>query len=192
VVEKIRNFEGSGLFSWIFLRLGTFLELFFKFQGPNCKIRHYGLILKKMRGLSAKCQKKEFPGIILLKKNPWTKSTSPWTAPARSTVDWQPLPRSGAHRSLGSGHSGAQGHRGWGGGRGVGVGEPIKGLTGGWAAARWSGDGGKRRRQSVLGEVGVAGVSVVMAGGAPHPFIGPGRRGAASGNGLNAIEGKAA
>jgi hypothetical protein len=34
-VEKIWNFEVSMLFSWIFLRLGTFLELFFKFQGPN-------------------------------------------------------------------------------------------------------------------------------------------------------------
>jgi hypothetical protein len=43
------------------------------------------------------------------------------------------------------------------------------------------------------------GVSVVMAEGAPHPFIGAGRRGAAGGgretgisNGLNAIEGRAA
>jgi hypothetical protein len=42
-------------------------------------------------------------------------------------------------------------------------------------------------------------VSVVMAGGAPHPFIGAGRRGAAGGGretaggiGLNAIEGEAA
>jgi hypothetical protein len=63
------------------------------------------------------------------------------------------------------------------------------------------------RRRSVLGEVGCglrseqrrAGVSVVMAGGAPHPFIGAERRGVvggggetASDNGLNAIEGGAA
>jgi hypothetical protein len=77
VVEKIWNFKISALFLWIFMRLGTFLELVFKFQGPNCKIRDCGLILKKMRGLSAKCRKLEFSGIVFLKKNPWTKSTSP-------------------------------------------------------------------------------------------------------------------
>jgi hypothetical protein len=33
-----------------------------------------------MRGLSAKCRKLEFPGMVFLKKNPWTKCTSPWTA----------------------------------------------------------------------------------------------------------------
>jgi hypothetical protein len=32
VVEMMRNFEVSGLFLWIFLMLGTFLELFFKFS----------------------------------------------------------------------------------------------------------------------------------------------------------------
>jgi hypothetical protein len=64
VVGKIWNFKFSGLFLWIFLRLRTFLELFSKFQGPNCEIRDYGLILEKMRGLSATCQKMEFQGII--------------------------------------------------------------------------------------------------------------------------------
>jgi hypothetical protein len=36
-VEKIWIFEVSGLFLWIFLRLGTFLELLFKFQGLTAK-----------------------------------------------------------------------------------------------------------------------------------------------------------
>jgi hypothetical protein len=37
VVEKIRNVEVSELFLWIFLRLGTFLELFFKFPDLTVK-----------------------------------------------------------------------------------------------------------------------------------------------------------
>jgi hypothetical protein len=37
VVEKIWNFEVSELFLWIFLRLATFLELFFKFPDLTAK-----------------------------------------------------------------------------------------------------------------------------------------------------------
>jgi hypothetical protein len=37
VVEKIWNFEVSGLFLWIFLRLGTFLELFSISMGLTAK-----------------------------------------------------------------------------------------------------------------------------------------------------------
>jgi hypothetical protein len=36
-VEKIRNFHVSGLLLWIFLRLGTFLELLYKFLGLTVK-----------------------------------------------------------------------------------------------------------------------------------------------------------
>jgi hypothetical protein len=49
-----------------------------------------------------------------------------------------------AHRSLSFGHSSAQGCQPRGGGWGDGVGEPVKGLTGGRAVARWPGDGGER------------------------------------------------
>jgi hypothetical protein len=37
VVEKVRIFEVLELFLWIFLRLGTFLELFFKFPDLTVK-----------------------------------------------------------------------------------------------------------------------------------------------------------
>jgi hypothetical protein len=158
---------------WIFLRLWTFLRIIFKFRGPNCKIRDCGLILQKLRGLSAKCQKLEFPGIVFLKENPWTKSMSPWTASARSTVDRRPLPRSGAHRSSASGHSGARelrprvgGEEGRAGELNDGVvaaREAVEGrLTGGGASTRkGDGEGTLRAKRGSVG-----GVRVFTEGGA--------------------------
>jgi hypothetical protein len=104
------------------------------FQTPrsDCKSMDCGLILKKPRGLSAKCPKLDFPGIVFLKENPWTESTSPWTAPAQSTVDRRPLPCSGARRSSSSGRSGARELRPRGRGEEGRVDEP----NGGVAAAR--------------------------------------------------------
>jgi hypothetical protein len=82
--------------------------IFFQIPGSDCKFMNCGLISKKPRGLSAKCTKLDFPGIVFLKENPWTESASPWTTPAWSTVDRRPLPRSGAHRSSASGRFGAR------------------------------------------------------------------------------------
>jgi hypothetical protein len=82
VVEKRCNFEVSGLFLWIFLRLGTLLELFFKNQGSNYEIMDCGLILEKPKGFFAK-----LPGIIdfeiiFVRKKPWTRSTGHGPRPA--------------------------------------------------------------------------------------------------------------
>jgi hypothetical protein len=49
-----------------------------------------------------------FSGNCFPKENSWTESTSPWTAPAQSTVDRRPLLLSGARRSSASGRSGAR------------------------------------------------------------------------------------
>jgi hypothetical protein len=81
--------------------------IIFQILGSDCKFMDCGLISKKLRGLSAKCQKLDFPGIVFLKENPWTESTSLWTTPARSTVDRRPLSCSGACQSSASGPSGA-------------------------------------------------------------------------------------
>jgi hypothetical protein len=43
VVEKIQNFAVSRLFLWIFLRLRTFLDLFFKFADLTVKSWTAGL-----------------------------------------------------------------------------------------------------------------------------------------------------
>jgi hypothetical protein len=145
-----------------------FFGIISKFWGANYKIRDCGLILEKWRCLSAKCQKLEFPGIVFLKENPWTKSTSPWTAPARSTMDRWPLPRSGAHRSLASGHSGARELRPRGGGEEVRAGE----LNGGVAVAReavegrLTGGGASAQKGDGEGTLRAGGVGVFTEDGA--------------------------
>jgi hypothetical protein len=74
VVEKIWNFEVSGLFLWIFLGLGTLLKLLLKNQGSNYEIRGCGLILEKPRGFFAKLPGIIDFGIIFVRKKPWTRS----------------------------------------------------------------------------------------------------------------------
>jgi hypothetical protein len=54
VVEKIWRFDVLGASLQEFREPGTTLKLFFKFQGPNYKIKDHGLILEKPRGLSTK------------------------------------------------------------------------------------------------------------------------------------------
>jgi hypothetical protein len=57
--------------------------ILFQFRGPNCKIRDCEIILKKLRGLSAKMPEIGISRNSFLKENPWTKSTSSWT-----TLGW--------------------------------------------------------------------------------------------------------
>jgi hypothetical protein len=59
--------------------------IIFQIPGPKCKFLDSGLILKKPWGPNAKCPKLDFPRIVFLKENPWTKSTCPWTTGARPT-----------------------------------------------------------------------------------------------------------
>jgi hypothetical protein len=145
----------------------AFLELFLKIRGASCKYVGCGLIFEKMRGLSAKCREWNFPGIMLLKENLWTKSTDRWTTPARSTMDRRPLLHAGAHRSSASGRSGARELRPRGGGGegwadefndGVTMGrEVVEGhVTGDGASARkGGGEGTVRAKRRSVGGVGV-------------------------------------
>jgi hypothetical protein len=91
-------------------------------------------------------------------KNPWTKSTSPWTTPARSTMDRRPWPASGACQSSASGPSGAQGSRGRGGGGRGKHGGPDSGLTGARKAVE------QRRNDGEGGGGEAVGVSSLGAG----------------------------
>jgi hypothetical protein len=54
VVEKVHNFEVSGLFCG-FSEARDLFGIIFQIPGPNCKIMDCGLISKKPRGPSAKC-----------------------------------------------------------------------------------------------------------------------------------------
>jgi hypothetical protein len=98
---------------------------------------------------------------------------SPWTAPARSTVDRWPLPRSGTHWSSASCRFGARelrprggGGEGWAGEFDDGVAavqEAVEGrLTGGGASAQKGGGEGTLRAKRMR----VGGVGVFTEGGA--------------------------
>jgi hypothetical protein len=161
----------------------------FQILGPNCKFLDCGLILEKSRGLNAKCQKLEFPGIIFLKE---TRGPSPRVlnraGHARSTVgQWRrgpkapehggasleyglrPLRCTKAHRWGRNRERGAWGarlrpHRSSGGGVVTGR---RSGDNRSWEA-RWGGVPVQERRREGLGEVwGALGVIGVA-------FIGPG------------------
>jgi hypothetical protein len=82
VVEKIWNFEVLGPFLWIYLWLGTLLELFFKNQGSNYEIMDCGLILEKPKGFFAKLPGIIDFGIIFVRKKSWTRSVGCGPCPA--------------------------------------------------------------------------------------------------------------
>jgi hypothetical protein len=73
-------------FGAIFVDFSEARDLFvniFQILGPNCKFMDCELILEKPKGLSAKCPKLEFPGIIFLKetREPSPRARGPRVAP---------------------------------------------------------------------------------------------------------------
>jgi hypothetical protein len=116
------------------------LELFLKIRGASCKYVGCGLILEKMRGLSAKCWEMGFLRNYFVEEKPVDQVHGSvdhhWLGPPWTVRGWVAR----ARRSLASGRSGAQGRpprgRGW----GDRVGEPVKGLTRGRAVARCAGE----------------------------------------------------
>jgi hypothetical protein len=50
--------------------LGVFLEIFLKIRGASCKYVGCGLILEKMRGLSAKCREMGFSRNYFVEEKP--------------------------------------------------------------------------------------------------------------------------
>jgi hypothetical protein len=120
------------------------------FGNPRASYKYvgYGLILEKMRGLSAKCGEMSFSRNYFVEEKPMDQVHGsvdhlwlgpPWTVCGRAAR---------ACQSLASSHSGSQGRQQRGEGRGDGVGEPVKGLSRGRAVARWPDEG---ERVAVVG-----------------------------------------
>jgi hypothetical protein len=98
----------------------------FQILGPNCKFLDCGLILEKRRGLSAKCLKLEFPGIIFLKetRGPRPRAHGPRAALVHGG------PRSPSRRKLTGERSERRSH--------------VRNLTA--VEEKWRGDGGEPHR----------------------------------------------